>query len=233
VYPAPSSAPPSAQLNKKAKPKPFSILNRTKSIRGDGDSPGEAPITISEPERTQVQGIRTAPLRPEQDKSFRDIMNSSSRNRSADRQPSNSRDATPNPPKDHGRGQISSSNRENGAQTFFGNLKSGGSKAVGLGKGLFNKVGRSGSTTEKEPIVDDNNYVLKVLNLPLIQQTRMTRISKRLEDSRDKTEFWMPSFPWRAIDFLNYRGTEVEGLYRVPGSGPQIKKWQRRFDQGK
>lgn len=25
---------------------------------------------------------------------------------------------------------------------------------------------------------------------------------------------------------------ESEGLYRVPGSGPQVKKWQRRFDQG-
>lgn len=25
---------------------------------------------------------------------------------------------------------------------------------------------------------------------------------------------------------------ESEGLYRVPGSGPQVKHWQRRFDQG-
>jgi hypothetical protein len=41
----------------------------------------------------------------------------------------------------------------------------------------------------------------------------------------------MPAFPWRAIDYLNYKGSDVEGLYRVPGSGPQIKKWQRRFDE--
>lgn len=41
----------------------------------------------------------------------------------------------------------------------------------------------------------------------------------------------MPAFPWRAIDYLNLKGTDVEGLYRVPGSGPQIKKWQRRFDE--
>ena len=40
------------------------------------------------------------------------------------------------------------------------------------------------------------------------------------------------TLPWRAIDYLNYNGTEVEGLYRVPGSGPQIKKWQRKFDEG-
>jgi hypothetical protein len=81
-------------------------------------------------------------------------------------------------------------------------------------------------------VVDDEHYVLKVINLPLIEQARLTRISKRLEDSRDKTEFWMPAFPWRAIDYLNYKGSEVEGLYRVPGSGPQIKKWQRKFDEG-
>jgi hypothetical protein len=42
----------------------------------------------------------------------------------------------------------------------------------------------------------------------------------------------MPAFPWRAIDYLNYKGSDVEGLYRVPGSGPQIKKWQRKFDEG-
>jgi len=99
-------------------------------------------------------------------------------------------------------------------------------------KGLFGKNARSGSTTEREPVIDDEHYVLKVINLPLVEQTRLTRISKRLEDSRDKTEFWMPAFPWRAIDYLNYKGTDVEGLYRVPGSGPQIKKWQRKFDEG-
>lgn len=111
-------------------------------------------------------------------------------------------------------------------------MKSGSSKAVSMGKGIFSKVGRSYSTTEKEAHVDDEHYVLKVINLPLIEQTRITRISKKLETSRDKTEFWMPAFPWRAIDYLNYRGTETEGLYRVPGSGPQIKKWQRKFDEG-
>ena len=100
-----------------------------------------------------------------------------------------------------------------------------------FGRSLFGKGHRSASTLEKEPPLDDEHYELKVLNLPLAAQTRKTRISKRLEDSRDKTEFWMPAFPWRAIDYLNYKGCEVEGLYRVPGSGPQIKKWQRKFDE--
>ena len=33
--------------------------------------------------------------------------------------------------------------------------------------------------------------------------------------------------------YLNYRGCEEEGLYRVPGSGQKVKEWQRRFDTGK
>jgi len=127
---------------------------------------------------------------------------------------------------------FSSSFREGSGHTFLNNLKSSATKGAGaLSKGLFGKGGRSGSTTEKEAVVDDEHYELKVINLPLVQQTRLTRISKKLEDSRDKTEFWMPAFPWRAIDYLNYKGSDVEGLYRVPGSGPQIKKWQRRFDE--
>ncbi|KAL7909236.1 hypothetical protein GGI35DRAFT_375292 [Trichoderma velutinum] len=126
----------------------------------------------------------------------------------------------------------SSSIRETGASTFLSGLRFTSTRAADLiSKGLFGKSTRSGSTTEKEPVVDDEHYVLKVINLPLVEQARLTRISKRLEDSRDKTEFWMPAFPWRAIDYLNYKGTEVEGLYRVPGSGPQVKKWQRRFDE--
>ena len=56
---------------------------------------------------------------------------------------------------------------------------------------------------------------------------------KWLECYAPDSEFWMPAFPWRAIDYLNYNGSKVEGLYRVPGSGPQIKKWQRKFDEGK
>lgn len=139
-------------------------------------------------------------------------------------------------PKDNPRAQpsFSSSFRENGGNTFLSTLKSSATKGAGaLSKGLFGKSGRSGSTHEKEPVVDDEHYQIKVLSLGLMDQTRLTRISKKLEDSKDKTEFWMPAFPWRAIDYLNYKGSDVEGLYRVPGSGPQIKKWQRRFDEGK
>jgi hypothetical protein len=72
---------------------------------------------------------------------------------------------------------------------------------------------------------------LRVLTMPLVYQTRFTRIAKVLEKSRDKTEYWMPSFPWRAIDYLNDRGTSETGLYRIPGSSAEVHRWQARFDQ--
>jgi hypothetical protein len=35
------------------------------------------------------------------------------------------------------------------------------------------------------------------------------------------------------FSYLNFKGCEEEGLYRVPGSGKEVKYWQRRFDTGK
>lgn len=233
---------------KGSKPKPFTLLSRTKSQRDrDGRSPRHTPspqdlkeapynqVPLPEPERAHIAAppkTATAPI----DRSYREAMSSSSRNQSADRGDRiPSRDASTsrnsNRERDHSRSQQHFSQKD-GPASFFNNLKrEGGRVAESIGKGLFGKGARSGSTTEKEPLVDDEHYVLKVINLPLVEQARLTRISKRLEDSRDKTEFWMPAFPWRAIDYLNYKGCDVEGLYRVPGSGPQIKKWQRRFDE--
>ena len=109
------------------------------------------------------------------------------------------------------------------------------SKAKSSGGGFLSRLGKLGRTgssnvsNEKEKEVPDNEYVFRVINLPLVEQTRITRISKHINACRDKTEFWMPSLPWRCIDYLNSK-CEVEGLYRVPGSGPQVKRWQRRFD---
>ncbi|RMZ89244.1 hypothetical protein DV736_g3526, partial [Chaetothyriales sp. CBS 134916] len=100
------------------------------------------------------------------------------------------------------------------------------------GKGLFGKITRSGSNNERETGIAaiEEGYSLRTINLPLVQQTRKTRIAQRLESSRDKTEFWMPALPWRCIDYLNMNGCEEEGLYRIPGSGKEVKHWQRRFD---
>ena len=49
-------------------------------------------------------------------------------------------------------------------------------KASGNFLTRLGKIGRSSSNTEKE--VPDSEYVLKVINLPLVEQTRITRISK-------------------------------------------------------
>ena len=69
----------------------------------------------------------------------------------------------------------------------------GGNFFKGLGK-----IGRSSSNNEKE--VPDSEYVIKVINQPLRDQVRITRISKDLGNCRDKTEYWMPSLPWRCIE---------------------------------
>ncbi|KAK5990410.1 putative Rho-type GTPase-activating protein 2 [Cladobotryum mycophilum] len=233
---------PSPSTSRKNKSKSFGLLSRSRSNRDpEIESPKISPMPLptASSNHTLADGntpLRTAPVA--QDRAFRDMMNSSVRNRSEDR--AFCRDVgvgkeNHHREKDHKEKEHrvhSSALRDTGASALFSGLRNSSTRAADLlSKGLFGKASRSGSTTHREPAIDDEHYVLKVINLPLVEQTRLTRISKRLEDSKDKTEFWMPAFPWRAIDYLNYKGCEVEGLYRVPGSGPQIKKWQRRFDE--
>ncbi len=228
---------------RKNKQKPFGLLGRNKSLKEQDDNGGKetAPGKGIELERPNLypgpQPLRTAPIHLEgPERPFRHMMPPAARNHSADR--ALIRDGPANKDGRHDKDNRShpSSFRETSGSAFLNGLKVSGSWAFDMGRQFFTKTTRSGSNagnnTGGEPVVDDEHYVLKVINLPLVEQTRLTRISKRLEDSRDKTEFWMPAFPWRAIDYLNYKGTEVEGLYRVPGSGPQIKKWQRKFDEG-
>ena len=81
-----------------------------------------------------------------------------------------------------------------GSKSAFSKAKTGGGNFLTR----LGKIGRSSSSGEKE--VPDSEYVLKVINLPLVEQTRKTRISKSLGDCRDKTEFWMSSLPWRCIE---------------------------------
>lgn len=130
--------------------------------------------------------------------------------------------------------QSSSYNDNKGASLMsslgFGARKMG-DKMDSARKGIFGKLGRSHSNHESPTHVSNEPYVYKVIHTPLVEQTRLTRISSRLEQSRDKTEFWMPALPWRCIDYLNMRGCEEEGLYRVPGSAQQIRYYERKFDQ--
>ncbi|KAL2141846.1 hypothetical protein VTI28DRAFT_1882 [Corynascus sepedonium] len=230
----------SATSSKRSKPKSFNLLSRTRSTKEkdskDSPSPKDhvaplapAPLKVTESERSYPSNTapRTAPLQA-RDRSFREMMSSAVRNHSAERSQTGDTSGRARGQETQQRDQPSSYTQTPGG-AFFSNLKH--SRAAGMLSNRFFGSSRHEHAAPKEPLVDDEHYVLKVINLPLVEQTRLTRISKRLEDSRDKTEFWMPAFPWRAIDYLNYKGSEVEGLYRVPGSGPQIKKWQRKFDE--
>lgn len=240
---------PSARRNKSKST--FALLGRSRSVRDKENGrhkppPAQVPLPAASsnpppPDNTNTSTstnstttIASQAATVSQDRAPKDDgMNSHGRGRPEDRMAgAASSTVAKDAPREKEQRAHSSSIRETSASTFLSGLRYSSTRAADIiSKGLFGKSSRSGSTTEKEPVIDDEHYVLKVINLPLVEQTRMTRISKRLEDSRDKTEFWMPAFPWRAIDYLNYKGTEVEGLYRVPGSGPQVKKWQRKFDE--
>ena len=213
---------------KKGKPRFAQILTRTRSMRTDENgrrSKPPTPIRTTGPqELTQhsqggrdTGGLKTAPLNREKDRSIRDLMGSAMRNRSADRQPPSKQsqpitivsrvDQPPNQtPVGSSAGSYagsSSSHRENAGTQLLTNIKNSSTRAAdGLGKvskGFFGKMARSGSGHSKDH-VDDEPYVCTTINLPLIEQTRRTRIAKRLEDSKDKTEFWMPALPWRCIE---------------------------------
>ena len=223
-----AASPTEPLQGRKPKPKFGGFLTRTRSIRMD-DGPRKSkpttPILITNPEiMVQYDGSnevednqrapKTAPLQP--DRSLRDMMSSNTRNRSADRQPQHNNSQENLSPRREGRpsGQgLSTSNsrvfRESGGahggSHIFSNIKNTSSKAAdGLGKagkGIFGKIARSGSSNAKE----EERYVLRVINLPLIKQTRRTRIARRLEDSKDKTEFWMPALPWRCIESVFFQ----------------------------
>jgi len=96
---------------------------------------------------------------------------------------------------------LDRSGKEKNRHAFVTGSKNVMNKAKTGGGSLFNrlgKLGRTGSNHERE--IPDSDYVMKVINLPLVEQTRVTRISKDLGSCRDKTEFWMPSLPWRCIE---------------------------------
>lgn len=206
---------------RKGKPRFGHLLNRTRSIRTDDGGRRQkniTPIRITGPEELRhfdgsndAGGLKTAPLQQDKDRSFRDMMGSASRNKSADRQ-----QATKN---EHGTFSVGSIHREpvrglttpasaalregSGARAhLMTNLKNTSTRAAdGLGKagkGILGKITRGGSYGKEG--IEEEPYVCSIINLPLIEQTRRTRIAKRLEDCKDKTEFWMPALPWRCIE---------------------------------
>ncbi|KAJ5082165.1 hypothetical protein N7532_011208 [Penicillium argentinense] len=226
---------PDSGPSKKGKPRFTSLLTRSRSIRVDESS-----------------GNKAAGRRPSTGLAKLDEFNQGNTNnppRSATTRPERPAQGGLYPPpsrhgdtaslrkeRSHGGSMVTSgslSQVSGASAAIFSNLKqssSGAADRIGkAGKGFFGKITRSGSTNERE-LINDDSYVCSVINLPLIEQARKTRICKKLEACRDKTEFWMPALPYRSIDYLNFKGCEEEGLYRVPGSGREVKHWQRRFD---
>ena len=194
---------PEGPQSRRTRPKFTQFLNRTMSTKMDQGGRRSKPPTPVQTNMSddmarlgpgsvteEISGLRTAPLQPsEKDRSLRELMSSTMRNRSADRQQSSlhgSDTNTTRSTKDH----------------LINNIKTKSGKAAdGLGKAskFLGKITRSGSSNERER-AEDEPYVFKVINKPLVEQTRITRIAKRLEHSKDKTEFWMPALPWRCIE---------------------------------
>ncbi|KAI1614484.1 RalA-binding protein 1 [Exophiala viscosa] len=249
----PSVAEPTIQRNppeinqghRKARSKFGGILARTKTVRLEDTTTRQRSIVPSQLQletkpntREQLEpSPKTAPLKSDyRDKVLGNEGGIAIRNRSADRQ---IREESGFGRRDRQNNTVplssshSSSFREGSTLQILSNIghtgKGMGDRLGKAGKGFLGKITRSGSSNEHEPLTDDS-YVCTTINLPLVKQTRKTRIARRLELSKDKTEFWMPALPWRCIDYLNMNGSEEEGLYRIPGSGRDVKHWQRRFD---
>ncbi|KAE8152577.1 Rho GTPase activator [Aspergillus avenaceus] len=225
---------------KKAKPRFANLLSRSRSIRLDDSvnrianrRPSTSLMRLEESVKQESQGpSRSTTARPERD--ARATGYPHNRSHTMDRSAEIYSGAVRK--ERYGGSMVPStslSHVSGASAALFNNIKqssSGAADRIGkAGKGFFGKITRSGSTNERD-LVNDDNYVCSVINLPLIEQARRTRIAKRLEDCKDKTEFWMPALPYRCIDYLNFKGCEEEGLYRVPGSGKEVKHWQRRFD---
>jgi len=192
------------------------LLSRTKSIRlDDGSKPKPLNTDVANLSSSESQGTdrdhqygitpKTAPMRPDhRERAFRDTSRSSIRNRSADRPPAPNAESLATQNKNHKQGLVLSSSFKDGTgNNLLLNLhhtgRGMGDRIGKAGKGFLGRITRSGSSNERELVTDDN-YTCTVINLPLVRQTRRTRIAKCLEKSKDKTEFWMPALPWRCIE---------------------------------
>lgn len=203
-----------APVPRKVKPRFAGFLSRTRSIRVDDSSGsrlliGRRPsnpmlLNLDNAKEKEVQEpLRTAP--PRQDRFLGNNTHPSHRNHSADR----TREAQPHPTylnrkeKMQAASMVSSSSFshvQGASAALLNNIRLGAADRLGkAGKGFFGKITRSGSTTERE-VMPDEAYTCSVITLSLIEQTRRTRIAKRLEECKDKTEFWMPALPYRCIE---------------------------------
>lgn len=196
----------------------FGLLTRSRSIKADDQSrptPSApkrldltSPIATTNKDPQFSEPMKTAPLRNDyRERAFGESLGSSHRNRSADRPPLPGGRSEENFPPRNNRpgGSLANSNsfKDSAGTQLLSNLHQTGRGAADrlgkAGKGFLGRITRSGSGHERELVTDDN-YTCSSINLPLVKQTRRTRIAKKLELSKDKTEFWMPALPWRCIE---------------------------------
>lgn len=218
-----STAQPHTLTTKKSKPRFAHILTRTRSIRIEDPASLRPSTAARRPSQTLPRveiskdatdsnlnnaGLNPAPV--DQERATHD-MTSSSRNRSAERPAGFDEGSSVSSGRSNGRfGQSLAPNSQPSSSSLFSNIKSSSSGAADrigrAGKGLFGKISRSASSNDRDGItghtngVPDDQYVCQVINKPLLEQVRRTRISKRLDACKDKTEYWMPALPWRCIE---------------------------------
>lgn len=194
---------------KKGKPRFANLLSRSRSIRLDDSStnrlasrrPSTSFMRVEESSK-YPEPPRSATFRPE--RAVKPVGNTVPRNYTT-HSPAEF-GSTVRRDKNHGGAMVPSGSlgQVSGASSsLLNNIKqssSGAADRIGkAGKGFFGKITRSSSTIERE-FVNDDSYVCSVINLPVIEQARRTRISKRLEDCGDKTEFWMPALAYRCVE---------------------------------
>jgi hypothetical protein len=220
---------------KKTSKHKFNILGRKASLKDDDPQPTDLRLGSSSKSRPP----KTFHREPRTEKVARE-KSSAVRNRSLERQTQ------------HDDGYVHPGSSTNGHHgSIQHGIRSTGTRAAdGFGraaKGLLGKLSNRTGHGDSSHLISGRNVArdeaeaqkaaitknYKVVNLPLEEQTRITRICKRLEDCKDKTEFWLPAVAYRCIDYLNDKGMTHEGLYRVPGSEREIRNWIWRFDNGK
>ena len=131
---------------------------------------------------------RTAPLEP--DRMYREAMHSNSSNRPLER--SNMRN----------RSADGLANAADDGSELIKPATSRFATAMVAGRGFFGRFARRESSNERETPIIEEIYQIRIINLPLIEQTRATRISRILSEARDKTEFWLPALPYRCIEYV-------------------------------
>jgi hypothetical protein len=198
------------------------MLSRSKSTKTDENGRTKLnkvqPAKLSpDPAATFTHNGDGAPTKPpllEKDKSWRgNIAFGKLRTHSADRHDPGQHvyrsDDDPSMRRDRAEQNslASGSYNDNRGAQLMSNLGSGarkmGEKIDSARKGIFGKLGRSSSNHERELQIPKEAYQFQIIHTPLVEQTRLTRISNRLENSKDKTEFWMPALPWRCIEYVH------------------------------